>query len=299
MRRSFLVTSVCCLALGAVSCTSIDLSSLGLSRPVTLPVETRFAFTNLSIGAYAALEMRAHGDPDYVTLPLLPPGGTYRDDFTEVLGNACPGALDFRLLLYRRVNGSIPIGLDTGEAVETTPMVAGEVLGVPACDVEPVEVYTIVNWESPEGTAKIKFAQDTPVDTRIRQLGLFPNADVAWEIAGVDPTLATIAPPSLAPSDAIAGRVVGRNGAGIENIGVLLRTRWRARLDDTNASNDPDSGYSAPIAVTKTDNNGRFSLARPAGVYRVEVFQDGYLFRPDVMDVETPLSEIIFVAEPQ
>jgi len=268
-------------------------------RPATLPVETRFAFTNLSIEAYAVLAIRAHGDPDYVTLPLLPPGGTYRGDFAEVLGNACPGSLDFRLLLYRRVNSSVPIGLDTGEAVESTPVVAGEVLGVPACDVEPVEVYTIVNWEAAEGTARVKSAQDTPVDTRIRQLGLFPNADAVWEITGVDPGLAAVAPPSLAPNEAIAGRVVGRNGVGIENIGVLLRTRWRARLDDTDTGNDPDSGYSAPIAVTKTDANGRFTLARPAGVYRVEVFQDGYLFRPDVMDVETPLSEMVFVAEPQ
>lgn len=299
MRRPIAVIRVCGTMMAATSCASIDLGLLGSGHPLTLPVETRFAFTNLSTEAYAALAMRARGGSDYVTLPLLPPGGTCRGDFAEVLGDACPGSLDFRLLLYRRTNNLVPIGLDPGEAVESMPVVAGEVLGVPGCDVEPVEVYTIVNWEAPEGMTRVKFAQDTPVDTRIRQWGLFPDLDAAWTIVGVDPALARLPPPSLAASAPIAGRVVGRDGQGVENIGVLLRTRWRTRLDDEDAGNDPDSGYSDPIAVTKTDAAGRFRLDRPAGVYRVEVFQDGYLFRPDVMDVETPLSEMVFVAEPQ
>ncbi|HOW73756.1 MAG TPA: carboxypeptidase-like regulatory domain-containing protein [Phycisphaerae bacterium] len=299
MRRHSATIPAGCMVLAAASCASVDLSTLGPGHPAILPVETRFAFTNLSTKAYAALAIRAHGDTDYATLPLLPPGGTYRGDFSLLLDHACPGSLDVRLLLYRRVNTSIPIGLDAGETVASEPFAGGEILDVPACDVEPVEVYTIVNWDAPEGTARLKFAQDTPVDAWIRQSGRFPNADAAWQTVGVDPGLAALRPPEPAWNAAITGRVVDRDGTGIENIGVLLRTRWRARLDDADAGNDPDSGYSDPIAVTRTDAFGCFSLDRPPGAYRVEVFQDGYLFRPDVIDVETPLDSIVFVAEPQ
>lgn len=272
-----------------------------LCIPATPAVATRLAFTNLSINYYAALSIRTHGGEGnaWATTPLLAPGADYRVDFSDLLGNACPGALDLRIYLYRRVNADIPIGLDPTEAVEATPLVAGEVLGLPACDTALVEDYTVVNWEAPEGVAKVKIAQGAEIETAIRSLGLFPNVDAVWEVAGVDSRLLPAAPASLAPKEPIRGRVALANGTGVENIGVLLRSRFRVRLDDADASNDPDSGWSDPIALTLTDTNGAFQLDRPAGVYRVEVFADGYLFRPPWVDVETPLQQITMLAEPQ
>ncbi|NLX20274.1 MAG: carboxypeptidase regulatory-like domain-containing protein [Phycisphaerae bacterium] len=264
-----------------------------------LPVETRLAFTNLSTRFYAAMQVRTHGDGEFVTTPLLAPGATFRADCAELLDAPCPGSLDVRVLLYRRVHEDLPIGLDATEEVEAVPLVAGEVRAVPACEIEPLETYTIVNWDAPEGTARVKFAQGTAVDSYIRQQNLFPNVDTAWEISGVTPALAEVAPPPLADPEPVSGRVILANGTGVENIGVLLRTRFRVRLDDADEGNDPDSDWSDPIAVTKTDAAGQFAFDRPAGVYQVEVFADGYLFRPVVVEVETPQQQVIIIAEPQ
>ncbi len=271
----------------------------GLGPFFGLPVETRLAFTNLSTRFYAAMQIRSHGDGVFAASPLLAPGATFRADCAELLGAPCPAAMDVRILLYRRVHEDVPIGLDETEEVEAVPLVAGEVIAVPACEVEPLETYTIVNWDAPEGTARVKFAQGTAVDTYIRQRNLFPNTDAAWEIAGVAAALADIAPPPLADAEPVSGRVTLADGSGVENIGVLLRTRFRVRLDDADAGNDPDTGWSDPMAVTKTDAAGRFAFDRPAGVYQVEVFADGYLFRPVVVEVETPQQQVIIIAEPQ
>lgn len=268
----------------------------------TLPVGTRFAFTNLSTRFYAALAMRVHGDDasaSYALSPLLAPGATFRGDFSEFIDTVCPDSLDFRIFLYRRVNEDIPIGLDETEAVESSPIVAGEVLDVPACSIDLVEVYTIVNWDADEGIARVKFAQDTGIDAEIRRANFFGNNEAVWKVVGVDDDLALQEPPALASMESIAGSVTLADGTGVENIGVLVRTYWRQRLDDGNTENDPDAGWSDPIAVTKTDATGAFSINRPAGVYRVEVFADGYLFRPTVVDVETPLEQITILAEPQ
>jgi hypothetical protein len=93
--------------------------------------------------------------------------------------------------------------------------------------------------------------------------------------------------------------VTATDGTGIENIGILLRSKFRVRLDDNIPANDPDSDWSDPIAVTKTDAAGGFQIDRPAGVYRVEAFADGYLLRPPWVDLETPLQQITILAEPQ
>jgi hypothetical protein len=267
-----------------------------------LPVETRFAFMNFSKQYYAALWVRPHGGSrplaEYAQLPLLAPGGVARGDFLSLVGTGCPNAIDFRLCLYQRVHDAMPIGLDTTEAVEPTPLVAGEILGVPACSVEPTDAYTIVNWDAPEGTARVKFAQDTSVEAVMRADRFFDSDEVIWEIEGIDPDMSTTAPPALAPKLPIAGRIVLVDGTGIENVGVMLRTRYRLRLDDEVPDNDPDAGWSDPIAVTKTDAQGAFAIDRPAGAYRVEVFSDGYAFRPMVVDVETPSQDITIIAEP-
>jgi len=281
--------------------------SAGLScvpgSPDTPLVATRLAFTNLSLRFYAALALRPHSesaDASWAKTPLLAPGATFRADFADLLGTACPGSLDLRIYLYKRVNESVPIGLDETEAVESAPVAAGQVLDVPACGVELVEDYTIVNWEAPEGTARVKIAQGTAIETEIVNLGLFPNVDAAWEVTGVDPALLPADPPTLAPKQPIRGQVTTLDGTGIENIGVLLRSRFRVRLGDVETGSDPDDGWSElPIALTKADATGAFQIDRPAGVYRVEAFADGYLFRPPWVDLETPLQQITILAEPQ
>lgn len=288
-----------------MSITLIVLAGLavGASCIPTPPVETRFLVTNLSRDYYAALQMRAHvdeGEPnEYVGLPLLPPGGLWRGDFAEYLGTGRPAALDFRLFLYRRVDSDTPIGLDPTEEVERTPVVAGQVQGIPADDGTPLRSWTITHFDAPEGIGRVKFAQDSEVDTLIRSLGLFDNPDAVWEIDGVAEELADVPPPDLAPAEPIAGVVRTSDGAGVEGIGVLIRSRFRVRLSDDDPDNDPDVGWSDPIAVAVTDADGRFRFDRPVGAYQLEVFADGWLFRPAVLDLETPLEDIVVIAEPQ
>src|SRR5690606_23188781 len=146
--------------------------------------------------------------------------------FADLTTSTCPGSLDLRVFLYRRINEDEPIGLDPGEAVEPAPIVAGEVANVPACAVEPVETYTLVNWDAGEGVARVKIAQDTAIDATIRSQGIFPNKDAAWDVVGVDPALAAVPPPSHAPANRVAGHVTLADGTGVAGIGVLLRTRF-------------------------------------------------------------------------
>lgn len=265
------------------------------------PIETSLGATNLSTEFYVVFQVRASADgstdEDYVATPLLPPGATHRERFLDLLGDPCPQRVDLRVFLFERVNTDLPIGSDSGEQVVTDPHTSAEILSVPACDTQVVETYTIVNWDAPFGQARVKLAQDTQIDAAIRASGVFPNVDAAWEVTGVD---ARLAPPDpiAATNLPIAGEVIALNGSPVPGIGVLIRTRFRLRLDDGNTSNDPDAGFGEPIAVTATDVNGAFAFDRPAGAYRVELLSDNFAFRPAIIDLETPSDRIIVIAEP-
>lgn len=287
---------------GIVFCVTIFISmicSCG-SGFTSLPVETRFSFVNLSTRFYAVLGIRETGGASttFMKTSLLPPGALVRADFRDFLQTGCPDSLDLQVFLYRRIDESVPIGLDMGEAVESTPIAAGQVLNIPACSVEPLVTYTIVNWDADEGTARVKIAQGSDVENRIRASNIFPNVDAAWEINGINPTLAGAVPPALTPTDSISGKVALAGGMGVSGIGVLLRTFFRTRFDDLDETNDPDSGYSAPIAFTITDSSGAFTLDRPAGAYKIEFFSDNHTFRPAEITVETPIGIITSIAEP-
>ena len=287
------------LTVAAAAITPAVLPGCGASF-VERPIETSMSFTNLSTRFYAALQIRSHSASGaaYFKTALLPPGATQRERFLDAFGEPCPDSLDLRLFLYRRINGDVPIGLDADEAVDPAPAAAAEIPDVPACRVATVETYTIVLWDADDGVGRVKLAQDTPIDAAIRRLDLFPNADSVWEFHGVAAELAGEPLPPAAPRLPIAGRVLDTDGVGVENVGVLSRARFRVRLDDNDPANDPDVGFGEPIAVTDTDTSGHFSLSRPGGAYRVEVFADGLLFRPAFVDVETPLEEVTFLAEP-
>jgi len=292
-RDALLLASICFVQFP--SCGVLNLPALDL------PIETSFAFTNLSQTMYAQLELRTRSDSGEITdvyrTPLLAPGAIHRRRFLDTLNNACPEQLDLRVLLYSRINKDVPIGLDMGETVEATPVAAGEILNVPTCEGSVVETYTIVNWDAPVGIARVKLAQDTPIDELIRSLGLFPNTDAVWEIQGVASDLVDAPPQPLAEIESIEGRVISPDGAGIGNIGVLLRSRFRVRLTDDDPSNDPDSGFGDPIDVVATEGDGTFRFDRPAGAYRVEVFSDDFAFRPATVDVESPVDTLLIVAE--
>ena len=279
-----------------ISCLPID------SAPTGRDIETALAFTNFSTRFYAALGIRAHdADPDanlFVLTPLLAPGATYRVRFLELLGVGCPASVDLQLFLYPRTNDDVPIGLDPDEAVDATPVVAGQVLNIPACRVQTLEAYTVVNWDAPLGSARVKIAQNTAVDEAIRAEQRFANSEAVWELHGVDPAIPEVSPPMLASSAPIAGRVIQADGTGVEGIGVLLRTRFRVRLDDADPTNDPDAGFGLPIAVATTDAGGGFAFRRPPGAYRIDFFSDDFAFRPGAIDVETPIDVILVVAEP-
>lgn len=265
-----------------------------------LPVQTRFSVINFSQRFYAVIGIREHRPGEdanpYSYTDLTAPGVTVRADFDVVAESGCPNAIDLRLLLYRRTNEDMPIGLD--ETIEPAPIVAGEVLNVPVCSIQVLETFTIVNWDAPEGTGRVKLAQCSEIDQWLTTGGPFDNALGVWEIVGVDPALAGAAPPSLADTSPITGRVVLSNGTGISGILVTVSPRWRDALDCGDPDNADDTGYGGPIAYDVTGTNGSFSIDRPAGVYRIELYGDGYAFRPAIIDVETPQQSMILLAEP-
>jgi len=274
-----------------------------------LPVNTQFVFMNFSTRYYAVLALREHNDSgelsEFNRTSLLPPGASFRADFIDFTEQLCPASLDFQLCLYRRVNDGmdppIPIGLDEGEQVESVPIVAGQIDNMPGpcAGFNTVGIYTVINWDAPTGTARVKFAQDSAVDEMIRDSGRFSNVDSAWELTSVDPELASEPPPSPMPNNLIAGRITLPDGSGVEDIGVLLRTKYRVRLDDADASNDPDSGFSNdPIDFTMTDSSGVFRFERPPGIYQIECFSDHFGFRPSAVEIESPLETIWIIAEP-
>ncbi len=290
------LSAVCMAALLALAggCDAVD-------NIANLPIETSFAFTNFSKTTYAALRIRAHDETDsepYYRTELLAPGATKRQRFVDALGEGCPDTLDLQVFIYERVNSDVPIGLDDGEVVGATPTVAGEILDVPACGVQPLETYTIVSWDTESGQSRVKLAQDTPVDAAIRAINLFENADATWDVDGVDPKFANDAPPEHAAFEPIAGQVLLADGTGVEGVGVMLRTRFRVRLNDNDPSNDPDADFGDPITFTFTDADGAFSFERPPGGYRLEFFSDDVAFRPAIIDVEPPINSVLVVAEP-
>lgn len=294
MNRRTLVTTCACAILCATGSCATRIPEL-----IEPPFETRFSLVNLSTRFYAVLGIRAHGDETgtFVKTPLLPPGAVSRAGFLDAGLGGCPDNVDLQLFLYQRVDESKPIGLDLDETVKAAPIVAGEILGLPYCSVTPLQTYTIVNWDAPEGIARVKIAQGSKVDDAIGMSGIFPNVDAAWEITGVDARLASVPPPPPAETEPIAGRVTLAGGEGIAGVGVLLRSRFRIRLSDMDESNDPDVGFSEPIAFTSTDESGAFSIDRPAGAYQIEFFADDLLFRPASVLLETPIEVIQIIAE--
>jgi len=285
-----------CMLLVAAGCGHSEAPTVGGD------IETGFAFTNLSTDRYASLRIRAHASLEsapFFETALLAPGATQRERFLDAMGVACPASVDIRLLLYRRIRADVPIGLDPGEAVEADPDAAGALEGLPVCTGQPVETLTIVNWDAPAGTGKVKIAQGTPLEKVFADRGLFPDGDGAWVFDGVAGRPGDMAPAPHATAAIIRGRVVGANGTGARDIGVLLRTRFRVRLDDDDPTNDPDAGFGAPIAFVTTDQEGAFAFDRPAGVYRVEFFSDDFLFRPVTLDVESPAGPLVSVVEPR
>ena len=294
-RRAIILTSVV-----ALTCASCGFDPVAFTAP---DIETEIAFVNFHASQYAALGFREHSDDPqapFVMTALVPPGGVHRARFLDALGTGCPDSLDFQVFLYARTNQDVPIGLDEGEAVDPTPIVAGEILALPACDVQPLAVYTVVVWDSQPSVGHVRVAQNTPVDQAIADAGLFDNDDNRWDVVGVDPTLADQAPPPLAEMVPIAGRIVDASGAGIADVGVLIRTRFRVEpgTEDPEDEDDPNAGFSDPIDVRFTDEAGAFGFDRPAGAYMVELFSDDYAFRPAFHVLETPAAAILVTAEP-
>jgi hypothetical protein len=253
------------------------------------PIETSFAFTNFSAQFFATLSIREHGETnsEFYQTPLLPPGAAHRVRFLDSIGVACPEAIDLQIRLY-----------DSADNPDAQPIAAGEVQDIPACSVQVLETYTVVNWDAPAGTVRVKLAQDTLVDEAIRDSGRFADdADHAWTVEGVDSSLETIPLPDVADPVDISGAVILADGTPLDGIGVLIRSRFRVRLDDGDPANDPDADFSEPIDFAVTDANGSFTFERPAGAYQIECFSDNFAFRPGNIFLETPSDQIVFIAE--
>ena len=275
------------LATAVLSCGTVP-------TPITLPAETEFSLINLSRRWYATIGLRPAEEWDpaeqpFVQSKLIPPGAVYRERFFDLFPQTggCPERLDLRVYLFKRINEDVPIGLDPGEPLNPQAVASAEILDVVACERVVVSTFTIVLRDSSEGTGVLKIAQETEA-----------SQDITFTGQNLSPLESL---PEMLENAPLAGQVVTPDGTAILGIGVLLRTRYRVTDDDTALCPEEPDGrcYSLPIAIRTTDEQGRFSFDRPPGAYRVEVFADGFLFRPVSVIVESPIDNIIFVAEPE
>ena len=263
--------------------------------PLPLPVETELLLLNLSRRWYAAFELRPAAGPDarsggeFTIQKLIPPGGVLRTPFLALFPatGGCPDRLDLRVYLYKRANEDVPIGLDADEETDPSPVASGELLDVPACEFVVSSTYTISVRDSEEGAGVVKF----PVYVDRASARTFSGTNLPDQ-----PTV-----PELLDDAPLRGRVLAPNGTPVEGVGVAVRARFRVNDNDCDICPDDFQCrcYGPPIAVAGTDENGRFSLDRPPGAYLLEVGGDGFLFRPVTLEVESPIDNIIFIAEPQ
>ncbi len=264
-----------------LACLSCNLNLGG----VALPVETEFSLVNLSRRWYATIALRpaaTNGQTpgQFVQSKLIAPGAVFRERFFELFPETggCPDRLDIRVHLYKRANEDVPIGMDPGEAVLTDPVASAEISDIVACEQVVASTFTIVLLDTDEGEGAVRFAQETGAEATVRFNGN--------NLANLDPV------PDLLDNATFTGEVLLDDGTPVENIGVLVRTRFRI------TDNDPELFFSDPIAITITDMQGSFSFDRPPGAYLVEVFADDFEFRPVSVMVESPLDNITFFAEP-
>jgi len=274
--------------------------SCGTTPSLVLPVETELLIVNTSSRWYVTMGLRSDSAPDdspfQFQSKLIAPGALLRERFINIFPDTggCPDRFDMRVHLYKRLNEDLPIGLDSMEEVDPTPVASAELLNILACEVVVASSYTIVLRDSQEGMGILKFAQELDGE----QDGTFSgNA-----LEPLNPV------PALLDNASLSGRVIMSDGAGIEGVGVLLRTRVR-RSDNDPACCSINSGgpanvedatsccWDAPIAVVTTDAEGQFSFDRPPGAYWVEVFADSLLFRPVAVTVESPIDNITFIGE--
>ena len=263
--------------------TTCTFSPFGVLR-----VETEFFLLNLTRDRYMTVGVRAsdvlENSPDrpFKQSDLLAPGAVLRRRFLELFPatGGCPQRADIRVHLYHRINSAVPIGLDPGEAVEPVAFASAEFTEVPACEAVVLSTYTIVLRETDSMPGEVVFAQGSSSET-LRQI-------TGNDLAGLD------APPPLLSNEPLSVRVITPAGQPVSGIGD--------RPHDEILCPDPDpnlSGicFSDPIAFGVTDAGGGFVFSRPPGAYGVEVFADGFNFRPAFQVIESPLNNVTFVAE--
>lgn len=279
-----------------------------------LPVETEFFLLNLTRNRFVTVALRDNdasgvgNSRAFIQSPLIPPGAVLRQRFLDLFPETggCPDRLDVRAHVYELIAsdsqpGSTPIaGLPCVDHppdlsdVNPVAVASAEFSGVPACELIVLSTYTIVLRETEDVFGELVFAQGVPgLPAPVRRLTQ-PEIDDL-------PAL-----PSMLQDEPLTGQVLTPNGQPVGGIGVLLRTRFRITADDSGKCPDADIClgdepvgfcYSGPVALCKTADDGRFEFNRPPGAYRVEVFQDGFEFRPCSVIVETPLNNITIIAE--
>lgn len=295
MKRKLCILVIACGA--ASSCVpAIDQQS----EQAGPPIETEFSLINLSRQWYWTVAMRTSGSGGaYRQLSeLLPPGAVLRKRFLDVLpeSGGCPEKIDLRLYLFSVTQDSVPTivpgdpcagdqctQLDFDSFVDPNSVIATEFSGISVCPpgAVPLSTFTMALLES----GLVRFAQGSGrEEKRMIKRELLPSPDPM---------------PTVLDGDDISGVVLNELGDLQAGVGVLLRTRYRVNEDDTElCPNDPVGlCLSDPIAFCVTDEQGAFCFSRPAGAYLVEVFGDGFLFRPKFELIEAPIDNILFVAE--
>jgi len=282
------------------------ISSCGLSPDMLpeIPVETEFFLLNLSRRWYFAAELQpvtASDQPngDFQLSPLIPPGAVMRQRFLDLFPEdaypgvgGCPDSLAIRAYVYKRVQDvttdgvPIPLGEVTDSDIDPVPPASDELKPIPACEAIAVSTFTIILLDTDEGTGRVRSFQGTAAENSQEFKG--QNIPAPPEV------------PELFGDQPIEGEVITASGEPVEGVGVLLRGRFRRMADDRELCPEEQNFtcFGDPIDVAITDASGAFRFDQPPGAYRVEVFADDFLFRPDRILIESPIDNVTFVAEP-
>ena len=287
-----------CRCLGALA---VICALCGCPAGDPLALDTELAIANMSRDWYLLVELEIPGYPAQ-HLPVLPPSAAARIPFRDLFGTACPLEMVVRAYVLEGDDTSV----DAAGASPRLPALASAEVTVQACTGTPADypVYNITLRDSPRGRGTILFAQDTPRQLRLDFWG--------QNIPGVNGL------PPLTEDRLIGGYVLDLTGAGVPDVGVMLRPLYRDAGEPCPSNSGatvqllpcgivtPDPEVGLPIDATITDQEGRFTFSRPPGVYALEVFGDGFVFRPCreapveacQIFVEAPLDNVVFVAEP-
>lgn len=292
----------------------ISVCALQFGCPASGPTTTdkTFLVSNKTRDWHVLMELVLDGGEGH-KLPILRPGSEIRERFDELIGETCPETLIVRTYLAERnTEGTLTI-IASAETEVKPCRNRVQVLS---------PVFDIFVRDSDRGVGTLLFEQGT-------------EDYIRFDFGGLNLPLPAIDQfPSGPESRPTSGFAIDSEGKGVPGVGVIMWTLYRRTFAPADKCTDtsPDRWQRAttgcggiscccceqrvcdrgseccdfqstpnllgePIGTDVTDENGRFEISAPPGVYTVEVFGDDLLFRPREVQINAPLDNVIFLVQ--